>query len=147
MNTWKSFNNMRECRSFDFERPGDIFNALDGLRLAVSVPPFEQRTDHLQPLIDASNNSTARIDRLAEQNINKMEDPGQCKHNKLLVLLLEPTIMPEATIGWVDSFSRWPSCGSLNGFNTAIIICRAIVPNASYSKNYKNESACVYSST
>lgn len=131
---------MPEYCYFDYERPTDLFNALDGLRLEVSIPSLEQRSDHLKPLIDASNNSTGRIGRLSQQDIERMQELGRCTHSRLLVLLLEPTVRSDATIEWVDSFLQSAACGSLNRSNTAIINCRSLIPNASYLPRYEDKS-------
>jgi len=130
---------LRYC-NFDLEKPSALFNALDSLRVEVPLPFSEQKTDHLEPLIEYARNSTGRMGRLNEHDIAKMQDLGRCTHNKILVLLLEPTGYSDDTIQCVDSFLQWASYGSLNRSNTAIINCRALVPNASFNDNYTDDS-------
>lgn len=142
MDAIRSYKMSKSC-NFDFENSGDLFNALDSLRVKVSTSSTKERTDHLEPLVNASNRSTGRMGRLTKSDISKMRDLGRCTHNKLLVLLLEPTKQSDDTVQYVDSFLQWASCGTLNRFNTAIIDCRALVPNASFNDRYKDTSAYV----
>ena len=123
---------------FHFDRPCDLFDALQNLR--IETPLIPSRTEHLQPLINTSNRSNNSIGHLTEEDIHKMNDLGHCTHSKLLVLLLEPTKGSKSTINWIDSFLRSASGGSFNATNTAILNCRALIPNASYNKNYKDDS-------
>ena len=129
--------------NFDFERFSALFNALESLRREVPFLVTAERVDHLEPLIEASKNSNNQMGRLSEHDIDRMQDLGRCTHNRLLVLLLEPTKKSDETVECVDSFLRWASHGSLNRENTAIIDCRALVPNASYLERYTDNSAYV----
>lgn len=128
---------------FDFEPPSARFSALDSLRVEIPLPSTKIKTEHLDPLIYASDHSTGRMGRLTERDKEKMRDLGECTHNKLLVLLLEPTQESEDTIECIDRFLKWASLGSLNRSNTAIINCRALVPNASYRPSYNDSSPYV----
>ena len=136
---------MPEFCNFDFEQSTALFNALDSLRVEVPLTTTSERTDHLQPLIKASENSNNPIGRLSRHDIKRMQDLGRCTHSRLLVLLLEPTKKSDDTVQFVDNILRWASRGTLNRFNTAIIDCRALVPNASYLERYTDNSAYVRS--
>ena len=137
---------MLQHSMFHFDRPCDLLNALHDLRstthLMLSGP---EEKEHLQPLIDASNRSNSSLGRLTKGDVMKMIDLGRCTHSKLLVLLLEPTKESTSTIMWIDSLLRSASGGSFNATNTAILNCRALIPNASYNKIYKDDSP--YAST
>jgi hypothetical protein len=130
-------------RNFDFEQPSALFNALDSLRVEVPELPTEEKTDHLEPLIKYANNSTSTMGRLTEHDIAKLRELGRCTHNRLLVLLLEPTGNSDETIQCIDHFLQWASCGSLNRSNTAIINCRTLIPNASFTATYRDDSPYV----
>lgn len=96
--------------------------------------------EHLQPIINAGRRSTGALGRLTPSDVEKLEKHGSCTHNKLVVLLLEPTKRSEGTIAEIGSFLRLASNGVLDEHNTAIINCRALIPNASFNDNYSDSS-------
>lgn len=124
-------------KQFTFDRKCDIPNALHSLRTDSSTDFVgATQTKHLEPIIDASKSSTGRMGRLNEKDLRKLQGLGSCNHTELLVLLLEPTRESDSTIVWIDSFLQSTTGGLLNRENTAILNCRALVPNASYTKGY-----------
>jgi hypothetical protein len=128
---------MSSYKLFDFERSSEIFGALHALEVNLPTPSDRKpMVKHLEPLISASSRSNNRIGRLTEADVKKMKDLGACQHSKLLVLLLEPTKESIATICWIESFLQSASNGSLNKTNTAILNCRALIPNASFQAGY-----------
>jgi hypothetical protein len=133
---------MSQIRSFDYDCLNGLFNRLSDLGIDTSFNAVgDEKVRHLKPLVDASRRSNNRMGRLTDQDVTKMENLGRCTHNKLLVLLLEPTKESNSTIDWIDSFLMSASRGSFSAANTAIINCRALLPNASYRKNYTDNSA------
>jgi len=131
---------MSSDRVFDFDRSPEVFNALNALKAELPVPCDKTPTaEYLEPLISASARSNNRMGRLTGADLEKMKDLGACQHSKLLVLLLEPTKESTATICWIDSFLQSASNGSLNKTNTAILNCRALIPNASFNKGFSDE--------
>lgn len=97
-------------------------------------------TKHLQPIIEAANRSTGELGSLTSSDVQKLQKHGSCKHNKIAILLLEPTKSSEETILQIGSFLRLASKGVLDEHNTAIINCRALIPNASYNGKYADSS-------
>jgi hypothetical protein len=125
---------------FDFDRSPEIFNTLHALKVDLPTPCDKTtKAEHLEPLISASSRSNNRMGRLTEADLEKMTELGACQHSKLLVLLLEPTKESTATIRWIDSFLQSASNGSLNKTNTAILNCRALIPNASFHNGYTDQ--------
>ena len=100
----------------------------------------ELSKEHLQPIIDAGRRSTGALGRLSPSDVEKLEKHGSCTHSKVIVLLLEPTKRSEGTISEIGSFLRLASNGVLDEKNTAIINCRALIPNASFNDNYSDSS-------
>jgi hypothetical protein len=128
---------MSSYKTFDFDRSHELFNALHALK--VNLPTYCDQTpkvEHLKPLISASSRSNNIIGHLTVADLEKMKKLWACQHSKLLVLLLEPTKESSATICWIDSFLQSASNGSLNKTNTAILNCRALIPNASFHDGY-----------
>lgn len=130
---------MISSKYFTFHRKCDIPNALDNLRIDDTAKLMgEMQTSHLRPIIDASEKSTGKMGRLGDADLRKLKKLGSCTHSELLVLLLEPTKESSSTIVWVDSFLRSASRGKFDAQNTAILNCRALVPNASYNEKYSD---------
>lgn len=101
--------------------------------------------EYLQPIIDAGKRSTGALGRLTTSDVEKLQKHGSCTHNKIVVLLLEPTKYSEDTISHIGSFLRLASKGVLDEHNTAIINCRALIPNASFNDRYSDSSRYVTS--
>jgi hypothetical protein len=97
-------------------------------------------TEHLRPIIEAADRSTGALGSLTCSDVQKLQKHGSCTHNKIAILLLEPTKYSEGTIFQVGNFLRSASKGVLDEHNTAIINCRALIPNASYDERYADSS-------
>lgn len=122
----------------------DPWNACPSIHTLALRPSFASHgvptKKHLQPIIDAARRSTGTLGRLTPSDVEKLEKHGSCTHSKIVVLLLEPTKRSEGTISDIGSFLRRASNGVLNEHNTAIINCRALIPNASFNDNYSDSS-------
>lgn len=121
--------------------PSIVWSSLQRLALrpsyAVRGDPTEE---HLRPIIEAANRSTGTLGSLTPSDIERLRKYGSCTHNKIVVLLLEPTKHSEGTISQIGSFLGSASEGVLDEHNTAIINCRALVPNASFNRGYADSS-------
>lgn len=124
-------------KEFTFEHDYEIPNALDSLKVeGIEHVLGASQTRHLKPIIHASRKSNSKMGRLDDTDLHRLKELGSCTHPELLVLLLEPTKKSDSTIVWIDSFLRSASDGVFNRQNTAILNCRALVPNASFHKKY-----------
>jgi hypothetical protein len=121
--------------------PWNVRPSVHTLALRPSYASHGETTKkHLQPITDAAARSTGALGRLTPSDIEKLHKHGSCTHNKLAVLLLEPTKHSEETISKIGYFLRLASKGALDEHNTAIINCRALVPNASFNDRYSDSS-------
>jgi hypothetical protein len=122
----------------------DPWNARPSVHTLALRPSYashgESTKEHLRPITDAASRSTGALGRLTPSDIEKLHKHGSCTHNKLVVLLLEPTKYSEETISQIGYFLRLASNGALDEHNTAIIDCRALVPNASFNERYSDSS-------
>lgn len=122
----------------------DLENARSSIRTLALRPSYAFRgapaNKHLKPIIDAADRSTGALGRLTPSDVEKLRKHGSCTHNKIVVLLLEPTKYSEDTISHIGSFLRLASKGVLDEHNTAIINCRALIPNASFNDRYSDSS-------
>jgi hypothetical protein len=96
--------------------------------------------EHLRLITYAADRSTGTLGRLTPSDVEKLKKHGSCSHNKLVVLLLEPTKYSEGTVSQIGSFLQLASKGVLDEHNTAVINCRALVPNASFNDRYSDSS-------
>lgn len=129
-------------KEFAFEHECDIPNALDSLKVnGIGNILGTSRTRHLKPVIHASRNSNSEMGRLDERDMHRLKELGSCTHPELLILLLEPTKKSDSTIVWIDSFLQSASNGVFNRQNTAVLNCRALVPNASFHKKHTDVHA------
>lgn len=110
------------------------------LRPSYALREVSSSTKYLQPIVEAANRSTGALGSLTSSDVQKLQKHGSCKHNKIAILLLEPTKYSEETILQVGTFLRSASKGVLDEHNTALINCRALIPNASYNERYADSS-------
>lgn len=122
----------------------DLCNASSSIDDLALRPSYGLRgvstTKHLRPIIEAANRSTGALGSLTCSDVQKLQKHGSCTHTKIAILLLEPTKYSEETILQVGTFLRSASKGVLDEHNTAIINCRALIPNASYNERYADSS-------
>lgn len=122
----------------------DLSNICSSIHTLALGPSYASRRastkQHLQPITDAADRSTSPLGSLTSSDVKKLHKHGSCTHNKIVVLLLEPTKHSEETIHQIGSLLRSASKGVLDEHNTAIINCRALIPNASYNENYADDS-------
>jgi hypothetical protein len=122
----------------------DLCNARSSIDDLTLRPSYDLRgvstTKHLQPIIEAANRSTGVLGSLTCSDVQKLQKHRSCTHNKIAILLLESTKYSEETTLQVGTFLRSVSKGVLDEHNTAIINCRALIPNASYHKRYVDSS-------
>lgn len=122
----------------------DLWNACSSIHTLALRPSYASRgastEKHLRPIIDAADRSTGALGSLTSSDVEKLQKHGSCTHNKIVVLLLEPTKHSEKSIHEIGSLLRSASKGILDEHNTAIINCRALIPNASYNESYVDSS-------
>jgi hypothetical protein len=122
----------------------DLWNACSSIHTLALRPSYASRgastEKHLRPIIDAADRSTGALGSLTSSDVERLQKHGSCTHNKIVVLLLEPTKHSEKSIHEIGSLLRSASKGILEEHNTAIINCRALIPNASYNESYVDSS-------
>lgn len=133
-------------KTFDFDAE-DLEEATAIIQDLAHEPSYsvdQPRSErHLQPILGRAERSTGTLGRLSEGDVRKLKANGGCTHNKILVLLLEPTKFSQSTEEATGCYLRRASGELLNADNTAILDCRALVPNASYNERYSDGSRCV----